>query len=129
MGKRPLRPATMENRKEACRTYIDQTKLVVALASGFMLSPAVLISYVRNDKNAHILHARELVLLIAAEALFVFSILCAYIVLGAVAGEQDSGTFDVYRPVIRGFSIAQLFSYTAGLCLFSWLLVVWASGS
>jgi len=34
----------LENRKEACKTYIEQTKLLVTLASVFLMAPAAFFS-------------------------------------------------------------------------------------
>jgi hypothetical protein len=118
---------TKDDKKEACKTYIEQTKLLVALASGFILTPVILIGFVRNDKKLHIVGAHDIQLLVVSEVFLILSILSAYVLMGALAGEQDAGTFNVYRTAIRVFSIAQLLLYLLGISSFGFLLIRWAN--
>jgi hypothetical protein len=120
--------AEKEDRKEACRTYIEQTKLLVTLASAFVVAPAVLIGYLRNEHSTYLVSAGELREILAAELLFVLSVLFGYIVLGAVTGTQAAGEFNVYRRAVKLWSLFQLGSYLVGLLVFAWILYSWASG-
>ncbi len=109
-----------EGRSEACKTYIEQTKLLVTLASAFLIAPAVVI--VRTSGQAVLQH-RAFWWFVSTEVCFVFSVLMGYFVLGSIAGSQDDGSFDVYRSATRGLSISQLISYLLGLVLFIVLII------
>jgi hypothetical protein len=118
-------PSQKEDRKEACKTYIEQTKLLVTLASAFVLAPIAFIGYIRNDKALSILSPAELRGLMVTEGFFVLSVLLGYVVLGALAGTQHEGAFDVFRPAIRVTSLIQFSSYLLGLGILVFLLSSW----
>jgi len=107
----------LENKKEACKTYIEQTKLLVALASAFLLAPAALFSIIKGDDGKAVI-GRNLLIFISSELSFIFSIFFGYIVLGSIAGSQDKGTFDVYRPATRYLSFVQIGTFLIGLIVF-----------
>jgi hypothetical protein len=115
--------SSIEDRKEACKTYVEQTKLLVALASGFLIAPVALFAFVRNDRGLPIVRSQDLHLILGADVVFVVSVLLGYVVLGAVAGSQNDGSYNVYRPATRLFSTLQLLSYLAGLILFAVLVI------
>jgi hypothetical protein len=108
-----------ENRKEACKTYIEQTKLLVTLASAFLIAPVALFGFAQNDKGIPAVRPHELHLILCSDIGFIVSVLLGYVVLGAVAGSQSDGSYDVYRKATRVFSILQLITYLAGLVLFA----------
>lgn len=115
----PLPPSDprLDGRKEACKTYIEQIKLLVTLASAFLFAPAAIFGLF--DKNSYV--ERGLVGgFVGAEIAFVLSVLSGYIALGSVSGSQDAGTFDVFRPATRGWSLAQFAFYLVGIALFVW---------
>jgi hypothetical protein len=107
----------LDGPKEACKTYLEQTKLLVTLASAFVVAPAATIPlFVGKDR----LQATTAMLscFLGAEMFFVFSVLSGYLVLGTIAGSQQANQFDVYRPATMFLSRAQIFCYLAGLGLF-----------
>jgi hypothetical protein len=102
---------------EALKTFIEQTKLLVSLASGFVLAPpAVLSLFRKSDGNA--LGLVPWCRFFWAESLLVGSILAGYVVLGTVAGSQHRGEYNVHRPATRVSSIVQLLLYLAGIVVF-----------
>lgn len=111
-----------EGPKEAVQTYIEQTKLLVTLASAFLFAPAGLIAILK-DRAAVNLTSSQFRYFVIAEGLFIFSVLAGYITLATIAGWQHLGRFDVYRTATRYWSLAQFFSYLAGLILFLVLAV------
>jgi hypothetical protein len=111
-----------EGKKEACKTYIEQTKLLVALASAFLFAPAGLIAILK-DISAAGLDSCTLTWFVVVEALFVCSVLAGYIVLGSLAGSQDNGSFDVFRKATRFFSLLQFGLYIFGIIVFIKLAV------
>ena len=104
-------------RQEALKTFIEQTKLLVTLASGFILAPPAVLSFLRRPdggKGTPVPWNR----FFWAEGLLIASIVAGYFVLGTVAGSQHSGDYNVYRRATRLFSILQLLLYLAGIGAF-----------
>ncbi len=116
-------PTVSEGRKEACKTYIEQTKLLVTLASAFLFAPPSLVAMLK-DKVAVGLTNTGTCWLIVAESLFVGSVLSGYVVLGSLAGSQDDGSFNVFRGATRFFSLIQFLLYVVGLIVFIGLAVL-----
>ena len=115
-----------EGRKEACKTYIEQTKLLVTLSSAFLFAPPSLVAMLK-DKSAVNLTSTNMCWLVWAESLFIASVLSGYIVLGTLAGSQHNNTFDVYRMATRLFSLIQFIFYIVGLIFFIRLAVLLSS--
>ena len=109
-----------EGRKEACKTYIEQTKLLVTLASAFLFAPAgfVLILKDRSAANIGTLYLNWFLVL---ECFFVVSVIAGYVALGALSGSQHDGSFDVHRDAVRRASLVQFISYLLGIVFFVWL--------
>lgn len=106
-----------EGPKEACKTYIEQTKLLVTLASAFVVAPAALIPLFRGQSA--VLTTDNLIdAFFCSEISFVASIVCGYIVLATIAGLQHKGQYNVHRPATRAFSLAQIGLYAWGLWQF-----------
>ena len=101
-------------RIEACKTFVEQTKLLVSLASAFVIAPPVVLSFIKIGLGWKIY---------IAESLFVFSVLSGYVALGAVAGSQHVGSFDVHRRAVQCFGLLQFCCYVAGIAFFLlWVL-------
>lgn len=108
----------LEGKKEACKTYIEQTKLLVTLASAFLFAPAVLIPLLKDAVRIDSALATGL---LVSEGAFVASIFLGYVVLGTVAGSQSDGTFNVYRFATRFYSLMQIVTYLCGMAWFAGL--------
>jgi hypothetical protein len=106
-----------EAKKEACKTYLEQTKLLVTLASAFLFAPAALVGILKDKTQVGLTNA-QIIWFIVAEVFFILSVLAGYIVLGSVTGSQHSGEFNVFRPATRCFSLLQFGFYLAGLIVF-----------
>jgi hypothetical protein len=118
-------PRRDEGRKEALKTFIEQTKILITLASGFVLAPPAVLSFLR--KPAPTPSPGCAVPLVPslpwerfnwAEGLLVASILFGYLVLSTIAGSQHQGNYDVHRPMTRLFSVLQIVLYLVGVILF-----------
>jgi hypothetical protein len=112
-----LEPTVSEGRKEACKTYLEQTKLLVTLASAFLFAPAGLVAILKDSVTLGLSYC-QLVLFIAVESLFIISVLAGYVAVGALAGSQWNHNFDVYRPATRVASLIQFFAYLFALIVF-----------
>lgn len=115
-----VRPAS--GKQEACKTYLEQTKLLVTLASAFLFAPAGLVAILKDRSSAGIATV-DLRWFVAAESFFVLSVLAGYVVLGTLAGSQDEGSFDVFRPATRVASLLQLGLYLGGMAAFGYLAI------
>ena len=113
----------LEDKKEACKTYIEQTKLLVTLASAFLVAPLAALALIKGAEK-FVLTDKQLMIFIVAESCFILSVLAAYVVLATVAGSQDKGTFDVYRLATRISSGIQLAMYLFGLIALDYLFVM-----
>src|SRR5258708_6932529 len=100
----------LDNRKEAVKTQVEQAKLLVALASAFVIAPAAAVVLSGTFVNTW--------LFVFGEVGLVASVLLGYLVLGAIAGSQFKGDYDVYRQATIKLSLAQIGSYLVGLILF-----------
>jgi hypothetical protein len=84
-----------DSRKEACKTYSEQTKMLVTLASGFLLGPAGSVAFLK-DRNTAGLVGHNVWIFISSETMFILSVLLGYVVMGAIAGSQDKNEFNVF---------------------------------
>jgi hypothetical protein len=107
----------VNGKSEALKTYVEQTKLLVTLASGFVLAPAAAVSFFHPSDPKHPAHL-SVRLFFAAEILLILSVISGYVVLGSIAGSQHDEDFNVYRPATRVLSLIQLLLYLAGLWCF-----------
>ena len=113
--------SNLDNKKAACATYIEQTKLLVTLASAFIVAPAALVTLIKAQNGA--LVSGEVRHFVIAELLFVASVLAGYVVLGTLSGSQDAGDFDVFRTATRTTSLLQLLFYLGGIVVFVLMVV------
>jgi hypothetical protein len=105
------------HRKAACATYVEQTKLLVTLASAFLVAPVGFIAFLK-DRSAAGLANLPIRVFLVTEALLIASVLFGYVVLGSLAGSQNDGTYDIYRPATRIASLIQFGCYVVALLLF-----------
>jgi hypothetical protein len=100
------------DRIEACKTYVEQTKLLVTLASAFLVAPA---AFLALDPAKLKISSGAATLIVFFEIAFIVSVVCGYVVLGTIAGAQDDGSFNVYRGATRFWAILQFLAYLGGL--------------
>jgi hypothetical protein len=103
--------------KEAVKTYIEQTKLLVTLSSAFVLAPAGAVA-VFKDRAVVGLSTSLLFWFVVADVLFILSVLMGYVVLGTISGFQHINRYDVHRAATRWSSLFQILTYLAGLVVF-----------
>jgi hypothetical protein len=106
-----------EGRKDAVKTFSEQTKILITLASGFVLAPPAVLSFFRKPDGKAI-PSLPWARFFWAEFLLVASILAGYFVLSTIAGYQHMGVYDVHRPATRVCSVLQIALYLLGVILF-----------
>jgi hypothetical protein len=106
-----------EGPKEAVKTFSEQTKILITLASGFILAPPAVLSLFRKPDGKPI-PSLPWGRFEWAEGLLVVSILAGYVVLSTIAGSQHQGIYNVHRTATRACSVLQIALYLAGVVLF-----------
>jgi hypothetical protein len=104
------------DRQAACDTFLDQTKQLMTLASAFVFAPAAVVGWTSATISAQL--KEHLDSLIWVESVFLLSLICGYVTIGTIAGTQNSGQYDVYRPAPRVAANAQFALYVVALFLF-----------
>lgn len=106
-----------EGQKEALKTFGEQTKTLMTLASGFVLAPPAVLSFLRKP-NGSAVTPLLWVRFNWAEGLLLASIFAGYLVLSTIAGSQHQGDYNVHRKATRFCSLLQIGLYLAGVILF-----------
>ncbi|MEM6259951.1 MAG: hypothetical protein AAGI37_16890 [Planctomycetota bacterium] len=101
-----------KHKKDAVDKYLDQVKLLTALATTLLLSPSVVLAIRKSEKEVSKLIFEDNPILgylfLATNIFFVMCIFLTYFVYSSVVGAVDEGVYDVYRPATKYFSISQL---------------------
>jgi uncharacterized iron-regulated membrane protein len=98
-----------KGREEACKTFVEQTKQLITLASAFIFAPAAV---------QIVLQLASWYWLIFAEGFFIVSVLAGYVALASIAGSQHKGEFDVHNANAKWSGLIQFFAYVIGLVIF-----------
>lgn len=93
------------HKNDACKTYLEQTKLLVTLASAFIIAPAIFIEKIDIFNW----------LSVFMELCFILSVFTGYIVFGTISGTQYKGEFNVYNKGTTWFSRIQIGFFILGL--------------
>lgn len=103
----------INDKKEACKTFIKQTKQLITLSSTFILAPVGIstLFIITDESGFSVLNLKDF---FWAECMFISSVIVGYVVLGSISGSQDKGTYDVYRKATRIFSIIQFGLFIVG---------------
>jgi hypothetical protein len=96
--------------QEAVKTYMEQTKLLITLASAFIIAPPALKDILNLNQHPY--------RFIVSEVFFIVSVLLGYVVFGTIAGYQQKGKFDIYRSATKWFSIFQFVTLLIGISAF-----------
>ena len=104
----------IEVKKEEHKACIKQIKRYMALASAFLFAPAVLVVTLKN-KSAAGLDDSTLAWFVAAEVLFMCSVLSGGMVLGSLTKSQDDGSFDIFCSTTKLFSRLQFTLFLVGI--------------
>src|SRR6266576_3154777 len=103
--------------KEAVKTYLEQVKVITALATTLLLTPNVLLTLEKQD-TARTALALNLpnwkCWLIGGNLAFLLAIILTYFVYATIAGSLDENKFNINRTATRFFSIAQFIALLAG---------------
>jgi hypothetical protein len=111
-----LADPALAGKQEACKTFLEQTKQLISLASAFLFAPAAVFTWSKEIAADRL--ATGVPWLIGIESCFVVSVILGYVTIGTIAGTQNEGKYDVYRPAMRWFALAQFATYVIGLGVF-----------
>jgi hypothetical protein len=113
----------------ATEKYLDQVRLLTALASALLISPAILLVLLRfSAEFPNLVHemARATAYLLLSSGSFVGVVVANYFIYSSIVGRLLDDQIDIYRPATRFFSIAQILLLVNGcvfLVLFALLLL------
>lgn len=96
------------------KACMRQIKRYMALTSVFLLVPVALVVILKS-KSAAGSDDFTLAWLVAAEMLFMCSVLSGGIVLGSLTKSQDDGSFDIFRSTTTLFSRLQFVLFLTGI--------------
>ena len=99
----------IEDKKEASKTYLEQIKLLITLASTFIVAPAVFY------KDLITFHLNGLLWM---EISFIASVISGYVAVATISGTQFNGDYDINRKATRISSLVQLGLFLLGLVIF-----------
>jgi p-aminobenzoyl-glutamate transporter AbgT len=99
-----------DHEKLTIATYLEQVKIVTALATTLLITPTVILTMLTEQSvldriQAHLPPWRDL--LLATNIAFLLCILCTYFIYSSVVGQTKEGKHDIYRTATRAFSITQ----------------------
>ena len=99
-----------EYKKLAVEKYLEQVKILTALATTLLLTPNVLLTLgaeaeIRQTLTSQLPQWKNV--LVVTNIAFMLVILATYFIYSSVVGSADDGKLDVYRTATRVFSIAQ----------------------
>ena len=123
MDENKVETSSNDGRKDACKTYIEQVKLLVTLASAFVVAPAAMIPLFSG--TGRMIASHDVIMrFFKAELAFIGSVLAGYFALATIAGYQHRNDFNVYRRATRIVSIIQVLAYLFGLWQFVQFLLL-----
>lgn len=99
-----------DHRNDACKTYLEQTKLLVTLTSAFIIAPIAIF------EKFQIMN----LLVILMEISFILSVFAGYVVFGTIAGSQHTGECDVHNKRTKWSSLIQIVLFFLGIIFLLW---------
>lgn len=110
----------LQDRQEACKTFLEQTKQLITLASAFLFAPAAFVTLAKDLEQMKRVATSGYFL--GAEFCFILSVVLGYVTIGTIAGTQNDGTYNVFRLATRVSSGAQFVTYVLGIVVFALLV-------
>jgi len=107
----------IESKKFVVERYLEQIKILSALATALLISPA-LIQVISGKVYSNIGRPRMVslrTLALVSNISFLLVIILSYLVYSTIVGSVNKGVYDIYRTATRVFSIAQFIALIVGL--------------
>jgi hypothetical protein len=90
--------------------YLEQVKVLTALSTTLLLTPNILLNIMEKESIRTRLSASLpdwKVYLVGTNIVLLIAILLTYFIYSSVIGSVNSGSYDIFRPATRAFSITQ----------------------
>jgi len=109
-------------KKYAVEKYLEQVKILTALATALLLPPNAIIAFKSDGIESAVgaLDPGVKIWLLIMNISFIAVIIMTYFIYSAIVGHAHDGEYDIYRPAARIFSILQF----AGILLGCIALIV-----
>ena len=105
---------TADHKKYAVEKYLEQVKVLTALATTLLLSPNLIVALKKPTESGALaileLKPQLKGVLLTANIAFLVSILLTYLIYSSIVGSAHAGEYNVDRPATRLFSLLQFFA-------------------
>lgn len=106
-----------DQKKFAVEKYLDQVKILTALATTLLISPnLIVVLHKPGTPTLEVLEAYPVIkmLLFFTNISFLVAIIMTYFIYSSIVGSAYDGQYDVHRPATRVFSAVQLLAVVFG---------------
>lgn len=103
-----------EDKKFAIEKYLDQVKILTALATALLISPNAFLVIRKANSGVLLVFESAKKFLLAANISFIIAVVMTYFIYSSIVGNINKGIYDVYRPATRIFSLIQLIGIIVG---------------
>lgn len=113
----PMDNIDREDKKFAVEKYLDQVKILTALATTLLISPNLFLMLreaIAENSQVMGVWKQAKTFLITANISFLVSIIMTYLIYSSVVGSVDEGEYEIYRPLTRIFSLIQFAGIVVG---------------
>jgi len=106
-----------EDKKFIVEKYLDQVKILTALASALFITPSLLQFIVKITTNKSLDTSTVKLWFLLSNISFLIVVILTYFIYSSVVCFMKKGEFDIERPLTRCFSIVQFGILVIG-CIF-----------
>ncbi len=119
--------ASTQYSKEAVDKYLEQIKILSALATALLISPNIAVALTKFATESRMTLPPELrYWLLGTNTSFLLTILTSYLIYSSIVGFIADGKYDIYRSGTRVTSLIQVGTMLVGcigMCVVFWKII------
>ena len=107
--------------------YLEQVKILTALASALLLSPGFVLALLRIREDIGLsdkLLLQATIAVAGSSVAFVSTIFFTYFIYSSIAGDLNEGECNIYREETQRFSIMQFVAVLIGCSFYIWFIII-----
>jgi hypothetical protein len=107
--------------------YLEQVKILTALASALLLSPGFVLALLRIREDIGLsdkLLLQATIAVAGSSVAFVLTIFFTYFIYSSIAGDLNEGECNIYREETQRFSIMQFVAVLIGCSFYIWFIII-----
>ena len=126
----PSEEKLIEHKKEAVKLYLEQVKILTAIATALFISPGFVIAFLNFETEAnHSFQSSNLALIAGiSSSMFLVAILLTYFIYSSLVGRINVGEYNLERKATMRLSIAQFICVIIGCVLYLIFICVLING-